>query len=153
MRGEDHGGPAGPCASPAPLRPHKGPRPAGRPRCPHLCPAADPPSEAAAPPGEALRHAAERRRASAGEVMPAPTPPPGSPGSAPGSEPRPAGRAPPPPQTSESPGCSLLRRPESRPFSAALAPSESSPGPARPRKSFAVSLVARASSRALSRCR
>lgn len=40
MLDEGHGGSAKPCASPEPLRPHKGP-PAGLPQFPHLCLAAD----------------------------------------------------------------------------------------------------------------
>ena len=123
MRGESHEGPAGPCASgpppPAPLRQHKGPRPLGRPRLPHLCPAAKPPK----PPRHwEKRYAATRRRRKttthggltgddcSGEAAWA---------SGFGSRARapPPGRAPPLPQTGEGPGCSLLRGPRPRLFS------------------------------------
>ncbi|XP_024831803.1 ubiquitin carboxyl-terminal hydrolase isozyme L5 isoform X1 [Bos taurus] len=124
MRGESHEGPAGPCASPptpppAPLRPHKGPQPPGRPWFPHLCPAAKPPK----PPRHREKCCAATRRhrkttthggltrddcsgaaaGASGFGSRARAPPPG--------------RAPPLPQTGEGPGCSLLRGPRPRPFS------------------------------------
>ncbi|XP_039739280.1 ubiquitin carboxyl-terminal hydrolase isozyme L5 isoform X3 [Pteropus medius] len=138
--------PASPRAAPSAQR-----APACLPQLPHLCSAAD--LRPAAPPGEALRsaggQAAAARRAATAPTSTQRVRPPGS---SPGDEPRPSRLAPPRSGLERVPDVSPSSALKPRPVPSRPAPSESATGPARPGKSFAGSWVARASSRALSRC-